>query len=98
MKTISDRYGPSIESPGELGYHALNRGPCRTLSRSSGMRRSMHAAVDPTVSTVAGPATNGGLLDTRYSTLASNTIDYWMLPDDSSMTEQRMWRDERGTE
>lgn len=33
----------------------------------------------------------GGLFDTRYSTLASNTIDYWMLPDDPAMTEQRVW-------
>lgn len=30
------------------------------------------------------------LLDTRYDSLASNTIDYWMLPDDPSMTYQRV--------
>ena len=35
-------------------------------------------------------ANNGRLFDTRYSALASNTIDYWMLPDDPSMTQQRI--------
>lgn len=34
--------------------------------------------------------TNGSLFNTRYTTLASNTIDYWMLPDDPSMTEARV--------
>ena len=29
---------------------------------------------------------NARLLDTRYDSLASNTIDYWMLPDDPTMT------------
>lgn len=38
------------------------------------------------------PSTNGGLFSTRYTTLASNTIDYWMLPDDASMTEARVLR------
>ena len=32
-----------------------------------------------------------GLFDTRYASLASNTIDYWMLPDDLEMTERRVW-------
>lgn len=31
-----------------------------------------------------------GLLHSRYSELASNTIDYWMLPDDRSMNEARL--------
>lgn len=33
-----------------------------------------------------------GLLHSRYTKLASNTIDYWMLPDDRSMTEDRIKR------
>ncbi len=33
---------------------------------------------------------NGRLFNTRYSTLAGNTIDYWMLPDDPSMTERQV--------
>jgi coproporphyrinogen III oxidase-like Fe-S oxidoreductase len=32
----------------------------------------------------------GRLLDTRFDALASNTIDYWMLPDDPTMTESRI--------
>ncbi len=32
----------------------------------------------------------GGLFDTRFDALASNTIDYWMLPDDLEMTEPRI--------
>ncbi len=39
---------------------------------------------------VADP--RAGLLDTRYHALASNTIDYWMLPDDSSLTEGDLLR------
>jgi len=31
-----------------------------------------------------------GLLGSNYVSLASNTIDYWMLPDDPSMTEARV--------
>lgn len=38
------------------------------------------------------PSANGGLFNTRYTTLASNTIDYWMLPDDPTMTEARVLR------
>ncbi len=34
--------------------------------------------------------TTSGLFNTRYSTLASNTIDYWMLPDDEAMSEARI--------
>ena len=34
----------------------------------------------------------GGLFDTRYGKLASNTIDYWMLPDNASMTRERIDR------
>lgn len=30
------------------------------------------------------------LLNSRYSTLASNTIDYWMLPDDPDVTEKQV--------
>jgi coproporphyrinogen III oxidase-like Fe-S oxidoreductase len=30
------------------------------------------------------------LLNSRYDSLASNTIDYWMLPDDPTMTYQRV--------
>ena len=37
-------------------------------------------------------ATGGGLFDTRYNALASNTIDYWMMPDDPSMTSERIQR------
>ncbi len=33
-----------------------------------------------------------GLLHSRYSELASNTIDYWMLPDDDRMTDERIRR------
>ena len=36
------------------------------------------------------PKDSGGLLHTRYSELASNTIDYWMLPDDPEMSEERI--------
>lgn len=36
------------------------------------------------------PSGNGRLLHSPFSTLASNTIDYWMLPDDPSMTERRI--------
>ena len=36
------------------------------------------------------PADNQRLLHSRYSSLASNTIDYWMLPDDLGMTEERI--------
>ncbi|MEV0126409.1 radical SAM protein [Streptomyces sp. NPDC050703] len=32
---------------------------------------------------------NSGLLGSRFDSLASNTIDYWMLPDDDSMTMDR---------
>lgn len=32
----------------------------------------------------------GQLLDSRYPELASNTIDYWMLPDDTAMTRERI--------
>lgn len=32
------------------------------------------------------------LLGSPYATLASNTIDYWMMPDDPSMTEARVLR------
>ena len=39
-----------------------------------------------------GSVAAGGLLDTRFAALASNTIDYWMLPDDPSMTEDRLLR------
>jgi len=39
---------------------------------------------------VSGLCLNGGLLGTRYSTLAKNTIDYWMLPDDPTMAEARV--------
>ena len=28
------------------------------------------------------------LLNTRYTTVASNTIDYWVVPDEESMTEE----------
>lgn len=31
-----------------------------------------------------------GLLHARYDSLASNTIDYWMLPDDPTMTHARI--------
>lgn len=30
---------------------------------------------------------DGRLFNSRYATLASNTIDYWMLPDDPNLTE-----------
>lgn len=33
-----------------------------------------------------------GLLDTRFHTLASNTIDYWMLPDDDALTQSDVLR------
>ncbi len=36
--------------------------------------------------TSAMPVLDGGIFGTRYSTLASNTIDYWMLPDDHAIT------------
>ena len=36
------------------------------------------------------PQTTRGLLGTRFNALASNTIDYWMLPDDPEMTERRI--------
>ena len=35
-------------------------------------------------------ASTGGLFDSRYRQLASNTIDYWMLPDDTAMTAARV--------
>ena len=31
---------------------------------------------------------NGALLNTRYTHLAANTIDYWMLPDDLTLTSE----------
>ena len=41
---------------------------------------------------IASPevADQNGLLHTSYTHLANNTIDYWMLPDDSSMTQDRI--------
>ncbi|MCH9681372.1 MAG: radical SAM protein [Deltaproteobacteria bacterium] len=33
-----------------------------------------------------------GLLGSRYASMASNTIDYWMLPDDPAMTHARVAR------
>ncbi|MEO0478841.1 MAG: radical SAM protein [Planctomycetota bacterium] len=33
-----------------------------------------------------------GLFHTRYTSVARNTIDYWMLPDDPSMTVERVER------
>ncbi len=41
---------------------------------------------------VATPDETAGLLHSRYSELASNTIDYWMLPDDQGMTTERLNR------
>ncbi len=38
----------------------------------------------------ASSADDGAIFGTRYSTLASNTIDYWMLPDDETMTIDRV--------
>ncbi len=47
---------------------------------------------DPSVgASVAAPQPDGGLFHTRYASLARNTIDYWMLPDDPEMTERRVW-------
>lgn len=44
----------------------------------------------------AVPAADGtrwpGLFHTRYASVARNTIDYWMLPDDPSMTFERIER------
>jgi oxygen-independent coproporphyrinogen-3 oxidase len=38
-----------------------------------------------------GPGLNGhALFNTRYSRLASNTIDYWMMPDDDTLTERQV--------
>lgn len=34
--------------------------------------------------------TNAGLLGTRYAGLARNTIDYWMQPDDLSLSRRRL--------
>lgn len=39
----------------------------------------------------AGPALDG-LLDTRFTSLARNTIDYWMLPEREQMTEEGVLR------
>ena len=52
------------------------------------MIQNKRANADAELSTPAGSSVNGSLFNTRYSTLASNTIDYWMLPDDYSMTAQ----------
>ncbi len=46
-------------------------------------RRHQALDVDPMTAT---SAIDSGIFGTRYSTLASNTIDYWMLPDDESIT------------
>ena len=54
------------------------------------MIQNEQANTDAGMPTAAGPSANGSLFNTRYSTLASNTIDYWMLPDDFSMTAQRV--------
>ena len=35
---------------------------------------------------LATPAGTTGLFNTRYATMAANTIDYWMLPDDDRVT------------
>lgn len=43
-----------------------------------------------TRSSTALQSAAGKLLNTRYASLAQNTIDYWMLPDDPSMTERRI--------
>jgi oxygen-independent coproporphyrinogen-3 oxidase len=38
------------------------------------------------------PGAPGPLLNSRYASLAANTIDYWMLPEDPSLTEDRIVR------
>ncbi len=35
---------------------------------------------------------DGALFNSRYATLASNTIDYWMLPEDPDITESQILR------
>ena len=40
----------------------------------------------------SAPQQNGRLLNTRFSSLASNTIDYWMLMDDDEMDVSRIER------
>ena len=42
------------------------------------------------VAAILEPNGFDGLLHTGYSYLANNTIDYWMLPDDRAMSEDRV--------